>query len=308
MNFVAVDVETANSSLSSICQIGAAFFSGGQLCDTWETLVNPEDYFDPVNVRIHGITEEKVCRSPRWCNAYESLRPLIEGRVVVSHTAFDQVAFLRACEKGNVSICETRWLDSAKVVRRAWPEFSKSGYGLANVAAHFDIAYRAHDALEDARCAGEILIRAIAATGLSIENWLERENLPLRSTTHSIARNGNPDGPLYPPLMPPQWPAFVARNGNPDGPLYGEVLVFTGALSMTRFEAADAAALAGCEVAPGVTKHTTLLVVGDQDVRRLAGKQKSSKQCKAETLIERGQKIRILCESDFLRIISTKAV
>lgn len=285
MNFVAVDVETANSSLSSICQIGAAFFSGGQLCDTWETLVNPEDYFDPVNVRIHGITEEKVCRSPRWCNAYESLRPLIEGRVVVSHTAFDQVAFLRACEKGNVSICETRWLDSAKVVRRAWPEFSKSGYGLANVAAHFDIAYRAHDALEDARCAGEILIRAIAATGLSIENWLERENLPLRSTTHSIARNGNPDGPLY-----------------------GEVLVFTGALSMTRFEAADAAALAGCEVAPGVTKHTTLLVVGDQDVRRLAGKQKSSKQCKAETLIERGQKIRILCESDFLRIISIKEV
>jgi DNA polymerase III epsilon subunit-like protein len=46
MNFVAVDVETANSSLASICQIGAAFFIDGKLCETWETLVNPEEYFD----------------------------------------------------------------------------------------------------------------------------------------------------------------------------------------------------------------------------------------------------------------------
>lgn len=281
MNFVAVDVETANSSLSSICQVGAALFSDGKLCRTWETLVNPEEYFDPFNEGIHGITEEKVRYSPTWCTAFDALRPLIEGKVVVSHTAFDRVSFLRACEKNSVPISEARWLDSAKVVRRAWPEFSKAGYCLANVAAHFDIAYRAHDALEDARCAGEILIRAIAATGLSVENWLERVNLPIRSTTHS-----------------------VARDGNPDGPLYGEILVFTGAISMTRFEAADAAALAGCEVDAGVTKHTTLLVVGDQDVRRLAGKQKSSKQCKAEALIAGGQEIRILFESDFLRVIN----
>ncbi|MHB8302899.1 MAG: exonuclease domain-containing protein [Acidobacteriaceae bacterium] len=283
MDFVAVDVEAANSNLSSICQVGAAIFSGGRVCKTWETLVNPEEYFDPVNVWIHGIDEQQVRYSPTWCTVYETLRPLIEGRVVVSHTGFDRVSLLRACEKNHITTCEARWLDSAKVVRRAWPEFSKVGYGLANVAAHFDIAYKAHDALEDARCAGEILIRAISTTGLSIENWLERVNLPIHSTTHS-----------------------VARKGDPDGPLYGEILVFTGAISMTRFEAADAAALAGCEVAAGVTKHTTLLVVGDQDLSRLAGKQKSSKQCKAEALIASGQKIRILCESDFLLMVNSK--
>lgn len=281
MNFVAVDVETANSNLSSICQIGAAFFIEGKLCKTWETLVNPEDYFDPFNEGIHGITEDKVRDSPTWCAAFEALRPLIESKVVVSHTAFDRVSFLRACEKNGIPGCEARWLDSAKVVRRAWPEYSHSGYGLANVAAHLDIVYRAHDALEDARCAGEILIHAIAATGLSVEDWLDRVNLPVHSATHS-----------------------VSRDGNPEGPLYGEILVFTGAISMNRFQAADAAALAGCEVGTSITKHTTLLVVGDQDARRLAGKQKSSKQCKAESLIARGQNIRILSESDFLKMIN----
>jgi DNA polymerase III subunit epsilon len=92
-------------------------------------------------------------------------------------------------------------------------------------------------------------------------------------------------------------------HANIEGPLFGEVLVFTGALSMPRHDAAVAAANSGCEVEPGVTKHTTLLVVGDQDIRRLAGHEKSSKHRKAEELINRGQRIRIVGESDFKRII-----
>lgn len=95
----------------------------------------------------------------------------------------------------------------------------------------------------------------------------------------------------------------IGRDGSPDGPLYGEVLVFTGALSMPRHEAADAASAAGCQVATSVTKHTTLLVVGDEDIRKLAGYMKSSKHRKAEELIASGQKIRIIGESDFQRIV-----
>ena len=53
-----------------------------------------------------------------------------------------------------------------------------------------------------------------------------------------------------------------------------------------------------------VTKHTTMLVIGDQDLRKLAGHDKSSKHMKAEQLIGNGQQIRILGESDFMRIVS----
>ena len=66
------------------------------------------------------------------------------------------------------------------------------------------------------------------------------------------------------------------------------MLVFTGALSIPRHEAADAAAAAGCRVDDSVTKHTTLLVVGDQDLRVLNGHEKSSKHRKAEMLIAKG--------------------
>lgn len=63
------------------------------------------------------------------------------------------------------------------------------------------------------------------------------------------------------------------------------------------------AAESGCEVGTTVTKKTTLLVVGDQDIDRLAGKDKSSKHIKAEALIAQGQKIRILGESDFQALL-----
>ena len=87
-----------------------------------------------------------------------------------------------------------------------------------------------------------------------------------------------------------------------DGPLVGEVVVFTGALTMVRSEAADLAIALGCEVATSVTRKTTLLVVGDVDLRKTAGRPKSSKHRKAEQLALAGQSIRIIGESDFQAI------
>jgi DNA polymerase-3 subunit epsilon len=282
MNFVAVDVETANADLSSICQIGVASFRDGMLNDSWASLVNPRDYFDAINVSIHGIDEQTVRASPDWSQTYQKVSSLLNGKIVVSHTPFDRAALLRACDKIKVAHCDCQWLDSARVVRRAWPVFSRSGYGLANVAAAFRIEYKAHDALEDARCAGEILLRAIAETGLSIDQWLERVRKPIDESAS----------------LP------ITREGNTEGPLHGEVLVFTGALLLPRHQAADLAATAGCEVAASVTKHTTLLVVGDQDIRKLAGHDKSLKHRKAEGLIAKGQNIRIITESDFQHIVT----
>jgi len=53
-----------------------------------------------------------------------------------------------------------------------------------------------------------------------------------------------------------------------------------------------------------LTKKTTILVVGDQDIKRLAGHKKSSKHRKAEKLISNGQPMRIIRETDFKELVS----
>lgn len=140
MDFVVIDVETANPDLASICQVGIAVFDNGKFRESWSSLVNPEDYFDSYNVAIHGIDENKVVNAPRWTEVHERLKCSYSNQIVASHTPFDRTAIQRACQRATTNPFECRWLDTARVVRRTWPAFSKSGYGLANVASHLGIS------------------------------------------------------------------------------------------------------------------------------------------------------------------------
>lgn len=288
MDFVAIDVETANADMASICQIGVAKYSDGKLIEEWSSLVDPEDYFDFINIDIHGITEEDVEGKPTFPELVSQLASLLNETVCVSHTHFDRVSIARAIEKYGLPGFDTTWLDSARVARRAWEEFSWGGYGLANVCDKIGYEFKHHDALEDAKASGCVLLAAIERTGLDISAWLKRVNQPIDPNNASTG-------------------AVIKRDGNPEGELYGEILVFTGALEIPRREAADLAASIGCAVAAGVTKKTTLLVVGDQDISKLAGKEKSSKHLKAEQQIKKGQGIRILKESDFKELVNHAA-
>ncbi len=285
LTFNSIDVETANADRASICQIGIVHVRDGEIQDKWQTLVNPEDWFDPWNVSIHGIDEPDVRDSPTLPEVRDKLRARLRGSILVSHTSFDRVAFERAMTRYDLEQLQVTWLDSAKIARRAWPDrYGRSGYGLKNIARDLGISFRHHDALEDARAAAEIVLRACATTETDIEGWLRRVDAPIGPSA-----SGFPSG-----LTP-----SAKREGKVDGALFGETIVFTGALVIPRQEVADMAAEAGCGVANNVSKKVTMLVVGTQDKSKLKGYNKSGKHRKAEALIEKGVDIQILSESDF---------
>lgn len=274
MQFVAVDVETANPNMASICQIGLVKFENGIEVESASFLINPRTWFDAYNVRVHGIDEHAVRDAKTFPEMHATIREWTTGATVVCHTHFDRISFAQACQKHRVATLDCTWLDSARVVRRTWLQFAQRGYGLANVAAHCGIEFEHHDALHDARTAGLILLRAMTETGLGLPDWLKQLERP----------------------------SVIRRSGDGDGALTGEVLVFTGALIVPRAHAANLAAAAGADVHPGVTKKTTLLVVGDQDIAKLNGHEKSGKHMKAEALIAAGQSIRIIGETDFMAL------
>ena len=95
-------------------------------------------------------------------------------------------------------------------------------------------------------------------------------------------------------------------EANEKGIFFGKVIVFTGELeTMTRNTAMSHASLYGFKVGSGVTKKTDCLVVGTQDLDKLAGHEKSSKHRKAENLIDDGINIQIISENNFLKIIQS---
>lgn len=285
MEFVAIDFETANPSYASICQIGFAHYSGEELIAEWESYVDPEDYFHPINVRVHGIDFPMVRGAPRFPDVHQELVRWLDGRVVVSHTSFDRAALQQALEKYDLPTPNCCWLDSALVARRTWSECAYAGYGLDSVCRIIGYDFVHHDALEDAKAAGQVLLAACVHSGLTVGEWIARVRKPIGEVPSSCYTG-------------------TRREGNPEGPLFGEVVAFTGALTISRAKAADLAAQLGCEVAGGVNRRTTLLVVGDQDLKRLAGHELSSKHRRAEQLAAAGQKLRILRESDFNALVT----
>ena len=276
ISYVALDVETANADWASICQVGIAVFGPDGVGRTWTSLVDPEDYFDGHNVSIHGITETDVRGAPSFPDVSSAIRELCDDQVVVHHMPFDRVAMQRASERYGLPAMRVKWLDSARVARRAWERFSVRGYGLRNLTSELSIPLQHHDALSDAIAAGTVLRRAMAETGLSVVEWLERAQGPI-----------SPEG----------------RRGHPDGHLSGESIVFTGALTIPRRQAADMAADVGADVGGSVTRKTTIMVVGVQDLRRTGGRDKSSKHRKAEAFVEEGREISIIGEEDFLELV-----
>ncbi len=284
MDFVAIDVETANPDMASICQIGLVRYRGGGLADEWVTFVDPQDYFADINVSIHGIDEGAVKGAPTFPEVSSKLGGYLQNSIVVCHTHFDRLALLQAGVRSRVNLPECIWLDSARVVRRTWKECAWKGYGLASVCKKLGYEFKHHDALEDAKAAAFIIVAAIQETGVSLDEWLTRVKQPIYPGSGSTG-------------------ADIRRDGNSEGPFSGDVLVFTGALEIPRREAADMAAAAGFTVSSGVTKKTTILVVGDQDVTKLAGHSKSTKHRKAEELIAAGAQIRIVRESDFKELL-----
>jgi DNA polymerase III subunit epsilon len=287
-SFVTIDVETANPDMASICQIGIAKYEEGILADEWLSFVNPKDYFDPVNISVHGITEEDVVKAPSFPDIYDEITQFIDNNVLVSHTHFDRVSIMQTINRYDLDQLNITWLDSARVARRTWKEFAWRGYGLKNVCNYIGYDFFHHNALEDAKACGQIVLAACDLTGNNIIDWLSRVEAPLYA-----------DRPCR--------SAVDKLDGNPNGHLFGEELVFTGSLSISRSEAAFKASELGCNIKNNVSKKTTLLVVGNQDINRLNGNSISTKHKKALELIKDGINIRIMTENDFIQMFNSQS-
>ena len=173
LDFCAIDVETANHRVFSICQIGVVQVTGGRVETCFSTLVDPEEGFNSFNVRLHGIGPGSVSGAPSFDEILAKVFDRLDGRVLISHTFFDRNALDGAARRYGLPILPVTWLDSVAIARRAWPERrGNRGYRLASLAADLGISFRHHDALEDARAAAGVVLYACLETGMDIEDWV----------------------------------------------------------------------------------------------------------------------------------------
>lgn len=91
-DFAAIDFETANNNVSSICSVGVVIVRNGIITDRYYSLVQPEpNYYNYLNTQVHGLTSEDTDAERVFPTVWGEIELLIKGLPLVAHNkAFDE--------------------------------------------------------------------------------------------------------------------------------------------------------------------------------------------------------------------------
>lgn len=152
-NFIAIDVETANGSRSSICSIGAVKVRDGVIVDSRYSLVNPEpNYYSWFCTRVHGLTDDDTWNAPSFGTVWTQWQEWLEDLPLVAHNApFDQGCIAAACGIYGLEPPEQPFLDTLSAARRSIPRGMCPSKALDALCDFFGIPFKDHhNALADA--------------------------------------------------------------------------------------------------------------------------------------------------------------
>ncbi len=91
-DFAAIDFETANRHLSSVCSVGIVVVRNEIIVDRFYSLIHPvPNYYAPTNIAIHGITKEDTDAEDYFPEVWSGVEKIIEGLPLVAHNSrFDE--------------------------------------------------------------------------------------------------------------------------------------------------------------------------------------------------------------------------
>lgn len=97
-DFAAIDFETANGELSSVCSVGIVVVRNGIITDRFYSLIQPEpNYYSYSNTMIHGLSNSDTDDAEVFSEVWKRIEPLIEGLPLVAHNKnFDETCLKAA--------------------------------------------------------------------------------------------------------------------------------------------------------------------------------------------------------------------
>ena len=306
-DFIAIDLETANSSLSSACSIGIAAVANFEIVKKFYSLIKPVNIdFSDKNVAIHGIKPEMVKDAPTFTDLWDDIAPFFSSHTpIVAHNARFDLSVLKLCAPPKIP--DLLYIDSMDIAS----PFVGSRRNLAACVEAMGIKLEHHhDAFEDAEACAQIAIKGISALNCECMweyltlashvhmHWLHDLTPQRTFGTHKSTVQNNQNSKF----------AYVAPSSivptitciNKDGPLYGKHIVFTGELSISRAEAMQMAVNAGATVKSSISRKTNILVLGVQDKAIVGDDGMSTKEERAYQLNSSGvAEIKIINEAEF---------
>jgi DNA polymerase III subunit epsilon len=222
--YLAVDVET-NGLAGEACEmteVGAVLVGGGEVHETWASLVRVERPLSRGIERFTGITQDMVDAAPSPQEVLGRLAALLQGRVLVAHSAHFDAGVLRQA----YGRCGLEWprpptLCTVALARRFAPLAGRRR--LAAVAEALGIEVEeAHRALPDALTCARVLCALfprLCANAVTVADALELMR-PRRRRTGPTPHRRRPPGERPDLSRLPQDPGVYIFRDERGRPLY----------------------------------------------------------------------------------------
>lgn len=91
-DFAAIDFETANENMTSVCSVGIVVVRNAIIIDRFYSLIQPEpNYYCYGNTNIHGLTAADTNNAKVFSEVWKEIEPLITNLPLVAHNKrFDE--------------------------------------------------------------------------------------------------------------------------------------------------------------------------------------------------------------------------
>lgn len=174
------DVEYANSKNKSICQLGI-------ICENYKNsepyyperdiYINPEDGFDDVCIRIHGISKDKVKNELNFAEVWQEIEKYFVNSVIIGHNvaSSDLDALVKALKRYNLDIPELYYICTLDLARTYIPSYTVKDYSMSTLCEYFDIDIDSeHNAFDDACANADLLKKLVKNYSINIEKHIQK--------------------------------------------------------------------------------------------------------------------------------------
>lgn len=170
--FLAIDFETANSSCTSICEVGICAVREGEVIETRSWLVQPEDnYYQYWNIKVHGIRPEDTQDAPDFPTVWEEIEQLYmdEFDTMVAHNVpFDRRCLEQSAKQHHIHLPKLKWDCSLRKARKIYTfERNNLGYLCEQLGIPEGTHHRAGD---DAEMCARLFLKELEDEASQIDN------------------------------------------------------------------------------------------------------------------------------------------
>lgn len=163
LDFAAIDFETANRSLSSVCSVGVVIVRNGEVIRKIYKLIHPvPNYYSPGNVRVHGLTRADTDSADTFPEVWAEIAQYIEGLPLVAHfSRFDESCLKAAFRRFEMTYPDYEFKCTCKASRRVFGS-SLPNHKLPTVAKRcgYDLTSH-HHAMADAEACAAIAMQIL---------------------------------------------------------------------------------------------------------------------------------------------------